>query len=162
MFAAIALIPLAVSAQTVTDDPKNPDAAVSAPPYHSVFSDYKSYQDPDVQSWKKSNADVRQSDSMKSSGMGGMKGMSDKNMGDMKGMPDKSMGDMKGMPDKSMGDMKGMSDKSMRDMKGMSDKSMGDMKANSLAPAGKKTISPSDQMPPSMPSMPAHDGMPSR
>ena len=143
MFAAIALIPLAVSAQTVTDDAKNPDAAVSAPPYHSVFSDYKSYQDPDVQSWKKSNADVRQSDSMKSSGMG-----------DMKGMPDKSMGDIKGMPDKSMGGMKGMSDKCM-----------GDMKANSPAPAAKKAASPSAQMPPSMPSMPsmpAHDGMPSR
>ncbi|KAF3995970.1 hypothetical protein [Glaciimonas immobilis] len=84
MFAAIALIPLVVSAQTVTDDPKNPDAVVSAPPYHSVFSDYKSYQDPDIQSWKKANADVRQSDSMKASGMGGMHGMSDKSMGDMK------------------------------------------------------------------------------
>ena len=84
MFAAIALIPCAVSAQTLTDDPKNPNAAGSATPYHSVFSDYKSYHDPDAQVWKRSNADVSRFDSMKASSVGGMQGMSDKSMGDIK------------------------------------------------------------------------------
>ncbi|GAC1318229.1 MAG: hypothetical protein NVSMB28_06850 [Collimonas sp.] len=84
LFAAIVLLPFAASAQTSAEDPQNPQAATSSAPYKSVFSDYKSYQDPEVQPWKKSNADVSESDTMKDSSMGNMKGMSDKSMSDMK------------------------------------------------------------------------------
>lgn len=83
-FAAIVLIPFAVSAQSVVEDPQNLHATVSSTSYKSVFSDYKSYQDPVVQSWKKSNADVTESDTTKDSSMGSMKGMSDKSMDNMK------------------------------------------------------------------------------
>ncbi|MGS0742384.1 hypothetical protein ACVBEF_11190 [Glaciimonas sp. GG7] len=115
IFAAIVLFPFAVHAQTFTEDPQHPNVMGSGTLYQSVFSDYKSYQDPDIQAWKKSNAEVGKSDAMKASGMAGMKGMSDKNMDDMT--------------------------------------------ATSSAPEGKKTASPSHQMPSSMP---AHDGMQSR
>lgn len=83
--AAIVLIPFAVGAQTPAEDPQNPQAAISSAPYKSVFSDYKSYQDPALQPWRKSNADVSQTDTMTDSGMGNMKGMTEKNMAGMKG-----------------------------------------------------------------------------
>ena len=84
IFAAIALIPFALSAQILTEDPKNPGAAGFSTLYKSVFSDYKSYQDPEIQVWKKSNADVSQFGPMKASSMGDMKGIPDKSMGNMK------------------------------------------------------------------------------
>jgi hypothetical protein len=76
ILAAIVLLPYAVSAQANAEDPQNPQAATANAPYKSVFSDYKSYQDPAVQSWKKSNADVSEPDTMKDSGMGGSKSKS--------------------------------------------------------------------------------------
>ncbi|MFC5474519.1 hypothetical protein [Paraherbaspirillum soli] len=82
--AAIVLTPFAVNAQPATEDPQNPQAVVSSAPYKSVFSDYKSYQDPELQSWRKSNADIGQPNAMTDTSMGNMKGMTEKNMGDMK------------------------------------------------------------------------------
>ncbi|MDY7544918.1 hypothetical protein QN360_07725 [Glaciimonas sp. CA11.2] len=78
------LIPFAVGAKVTSDDAQNVRATSASTPYKSVFLDYKSYQDPDVQAWKKSNADVSEIDAMKASSMGGMKGMSDKSMDNMK------------------------------------------------------------------------------
>lgn len=72
IFAAIVLLPLAINAQANAEDPQNPQAATASAPYKSVFSDYKSYQDPAVQSWRKSNADVAQPGTQTHSGMGNM------------------------------------------------------------------------------------------
>ncbi|MDB5768978.1 MAG: hypothetical protein JWQ61_3792 [Collimonas fungivorans] len=64
IFAAVALLPLAAGAQTKAEDPQDPQAATAGAPYKSAFADYKSYQDPELQSWKKSNADVARPDTM--------------------------------------------------------------------------------------------------
>lgn len=92
IFAAITLISFAVSAQNVLEGSQNSNATRFSTPYKSVFSDYKSYQDPEVQAWQKSNADVSHSDSMHASSMGGMKGMSDKSTDNMKAKIPASVG----------------------------------------------------------------------
>ncbi len=55
-----AMLSLATAAQAQSKDPSDPSAPVAPVIYHSAFTDYRGYQDPDIASWKQSNQEVLQ------------------------------------------------------------------------------------------------------
>ena len=101
---SVIFIPLVAAAQTRGRDPLDTQTAAPSAPYPSAFSDYKSYQDPELMPWRVANDTVRE--------FGGMAGMKD--MGDMKASDrvddksgDRAPSNQPAKPSHDMGNMKG-------------------------------------------------------
>ena len=72
----VIFIPLVATAQSSDRDPLDSHTATPSAPYQSAFSDYKSYQDPELMPWRVANDTVREFGSMaQMEGMDGSKAM---------------------------------------------------------------------------------------
>jgi len=155
--AAIVLVPLVVAAQTAERDPLNAQAATASAPYQSAFTDYQSYQDPQMVPWRAANDEVGRPGGMTGHDMSGMKGM--KGMKGMSGMKD--MGDQEkrgNMPAHDMSSMKGAGN--AETMKAMPGRDMKDMKGAAASPSATKAAPSAGKSAERAPqAMPDHNGM---
>ena len=184
---SVIFIPLVAAAQTSGRDPLDTPTVASSAPYKSAFSDYKSYQDPELMPWRAANDTVREFGSMaqmesmdgskatESTGAGGPQDKAGQenrpaepahDMGRMNGAskanktkatPDADMKGMEGM--KGMKGMKGM--EGMEGMEGMANMpghDMGSMKGKAAPTPPAKQPAPVTK-PAAPQAMPDHSGM---
>lgn len=166
---SVIFIPLVAAAQTSDRDPLDTPTTASSAPYKSAFSDYKSYQDPELMPWRAANDTVREFGSMaQMEGMDGSKatestgagGPQDKagqenrpaepahDMGKMNGAPKANK--TKATPDADMKGMEGMANMPGHDMGSMKGKAAPTPPAKQPAPVTK---------PAAPQAMPDHSGM---
>ncbi len=166
---SVIFIPLVAAAQTRGRDPLDPKTAASSAPYQSVFSDYKSYQDPELIPWRVANDTVREF-----GGMAQMEGMDDSKATESTGAggpqdkagqenrpaePAHDMGKMNGAPKTNK--TKATPDADMKGMEGMANMpghDMGSMKRKAAPTPPAKQPAPVTK-PAAPQAMPDHSGM---
>ena len=163
---SVIFIPLVAAAQTSGRDPLDTRTVASSPPYQSAFSDYKSYQDPELMPWRAANDTVREFGSMaQMEGMEGSKATESTGAGgpqDKAGQenrptePAHDMGKMNGAPKANK--TKATPDADMKGMANMPGHDMGSMKGKAAPTPPAKQPAPVTK-PAAPQAMPDHSGM---